>query len=612
MNKIFQRALLLLSIITISSCKDWLDNPSPTQLDSETVFKDLNAADKAVLGAYASSFHQELFYNLAANSDETISTENNNSKTRLANFDYVPIESPSGLYTTAYQTIEYANNVLKKLPLYEAANAAEEKKKNMLLGESYTLRAMSYLNVVRFFGDMPYTDIPLEDAQSFAAGRTDRDVIYDHCISDLQKAVELLPWYEEGMIPTPERISKNAAYGILARTALYAAGYSLRWDLNTYSASSLRLAQRADQARVRELYSIAADACAAVVNRGYNQLLPKYEDVFRDLVNGRYNKESMLEFGQWGTNVNSTGIGYSNGIAVLRGNTLFGRSFPVQGAMPTFWFDFDVNDTRRGVTIANYGLNEKSERLMNPYSMHGIGKFRVVWKNDKGVADNKRNINWIQLRYSDVLLMYAESLNELHNGPTADAVKAIRDVRKRALGGNESKIGTIPTDYQGFKDAIIEERKLELAFEGWRKTDLIRWGISFEKLTETKANLIALARREGKYANVPRFAAYKIQVATFSDPLVQIDPSYTYMTEPDATEKARLTAGGYKLVNMDGDVVNSGATRFDFIDRSNNQLAAWVSNLFSGMQKNKSELLPLGSGKIDLNPGFAGQELPGY
>lgn len=612
MNKVFKKAFLLLSIITISSCKDWLDNPSPTQLDSETVFKDLNAAEKAVLGAYSTSFHQELYYNLGANSDETITTENNNSKTRLANFDYIPVESPSGLYTTAYQTIEYANAVLKKLPAYVPANATEETRKNMLLGECYALRAMCYLNVVRYFGDMPYTNVPFEDAESFAAGRTDRDLIYDNCVSDLQKAVELLPWYDEGMIPTPERFSKNAAYGVLARTALYAAGYSLRWDLNSYSASSLKLAQRTDKARVRELYSIAADACAAVVNRGYNQLLPKYEDVFRDLVNGRYNKESMLEFGQWGTNFNSVAIGYSNGIAVLRGNTLFGRSFPVQGAMPTFWFDFDPNDTRRGVTIANYGLNEKSERLLNPYSMQGIGKFRVVWKSDKGVADNKRNINWTWLRYSDVLLMYAESLNELNNGPTVDASKALRDVRKRAFGNDESKIGTIPTDYMGFKNAIIEERKLELAFEGWRKTDLIRWGISFEKLTETKANLIALARREGKYANVPRFSAYKVLTANFSDPLVEIVPAYTYITEPNALEKTRLTTEGYKLVNMDGDVINSGATRFDFIDRSNNQLSAWVNNLFSGMKKERSELLPLGSGKIDLNPGFAGQELPGY
>lgn len=612
MKKQLTIILGILSGVTLSSCEDWLAVPSPTQLDSETVFQSLNSAEMAVLGAYASSFHQEVYFHLTAHSDESMSTENNNSKTRLANYEYVPAESPSGLYTTAYRSVELSNGILKKLADYSPANTAEERRKNMLLGECYALRGLAYLNIVRHFGDMPYTDIPFEDAESFAAGRTDRDYIYDRCVEDLQLAVELLPWLSEGQITTPERFSKNAAYGILARIALYAAGYSLRWDLQSYAPGSRVLAQRPDQARVRELYQIAADACQAVMNRQENALLPQYETVFRDLVNGRYNQESMLEFGQWGNDFNGSGIGYTNGIAILRGNPLFGRSFPLQGAMPTLWFDFDETDTRRGVTIANYGLNDVSERLLNPYSMFGIGKFRVVWKADKGFADNRRNVNWSWLRYSDVLLMYAEAENELNNAPGPQAINALKAVRTRAFGGDESGIGTIPTDYQGFKDAIIEERKLELAFEGWRRTDLVRWGIMFEKQNETKANLMALARREGKYADVPRFAAYKIETAGFNDPLVEIVPDYTYMTEPGSAEKARLTAEGYRLVNMNGDVISSGATRFDLIDFSTNNLPVWITGLFAGMQKNHSELIPLGPVKIDTNPGLAGQELPGY
>lgn len=611
MKNIFHNVILTLMVISFSSCEKWLAIPSPTQLDSETVFESLGAAEMAVLGVYGSSFHQELYYNLGANSDEAITMENNNSKTRLANYDYVPIESPSGLYTTAYRTIELANAIIKKLPGYAAKDATEEKRKNMLLGECYTLRATSYLNLVRHFGDVPYTNVPFEDAGTFASSRADRDMIYDNCVEDLQKAVELLPWYGEGLIPTPERVSKNAAYGLLARVSLYAAGYSLRWDLNSYSVGTMKLAQRADQARIRELYQIASDACAAVVARNENTLLPKFETVFRDLVNGRYNRESMLEYGQWGNDFNATSIGYTNGIAIMRGNPLFGRSFPLQGAMPTLWFDYAANDTRRGVTIANYGVTLDSQRWLNPYSLLGIGKFRAVWKTSKGVADNKRDINWISLRYSDVLLMYAEAQNELNNGPSTAAVNALRDVRARAFG-DVNGIGTIPTDYTGFRNAIIEERKLELAFEGWRKTDLVRWGIMFEKLTETKANLIALANRHGKYAEVPRFAAYKVGIATFDDAVVEVVPTYTYMTEPNASEKSKLTAEGLKLVNMNGDVVNTGVTRFDFFDNSNNQLSPWVTSLFSGMQKAHSELIPLGPNKIDPNPGLTGQELPGY
>ncbi|WP_207531787.1 RagB/SusD family nutrient uptake outer membrane protein [Desertivirga arenae] len=615
MKNLLYKGLFVLSIIAISSCKkDWLSIPSPTKMDDETVFKNLNAVDMAVLGIYPSTFHQELYYNLTANSDEVITTENNNSKTRLATYNYTPSESPSGLYTTAYRAIEMANLVLKKLPPYTPKDASEEKKKNMLLGECYAIRAMSYLNLVRHFGDVPYTNIPTEDAKSYSSGRVSRDSIYDRSIQDLQKAVELLPWQSEGLIPTPERFSKNAAYGILARTALYAAGYSLRWDLNTYSPSSLQLAQRPDQARIQELYKIASDACQEVIKRGENRLLPKFETVFRDLVNGRYNAESMLEHGQFGNDFNSSAIGYTNGIAILRGNVNFGRSFPLQGAMPTLWFDYDAQDTRRGVTIANFGLTSTNERWLNPYSMMGIGKFRVVWKADKGVADNKRNINWIFLRYSDVLLMYAEAQNELNNGPTTAAFNAFKEVRKRAFNGDETKIGVIPTSYQAFKNAVIEERKLELAFEGWRKTDLVRWGIFYEKLTETQVKLQQLARREAgsKYANVPRYAAYKVGTVNFEDPIIEIVPNYTYMTQPSSTERTRLTTEGYKLVNLDGDVVNTGATRFNFFDTSNGQLSAWVTGVFSGLRKNQSELHPLGISKINENPGLTGQELPGY
>ena len=81
------------------------------------------------------------------------------------------------------------------------------------------------------------------------------------------------------------------------------------------------------------------------------------------------------------------------------------------------------------------------------------------------------------LRYSDVLLMHAEALNELNNGPTADAISAFRAVRLRAFRNDASKVGAIPTDYDGFREAIIKERKLELSNESLRKTDLTRWGI---------------------------------------------------------------------------------------------------------------------------------------
>mgnify|MGYP000343945571 FL=1 len=130
---------------------------------------------------------------------------------------------------------------------------------------------------------------------TFSSSRVDRDEIYDGIIADLQEAVEVLPWYSEGFFSTPERISKNAAYGLLARTALYAAGYALHWDLNTYDKSTLQMRRPLDESRVRKLYTIADEACKAVISKGENSLLSKYEDVFRALNEGGvYNPEEVM------------------------------------------------------------------------------------------------------------------------------------------------------------------------------------------------------------------------------------------------------------------------------------------------------------------------------
>src|SRR5690606_40091395 len=144
--------------------------------------------------------------------------------------------------------------------------------------------------------DVPYPRIPVVDMPSFSSSRVSRDTILDGCVDDLQQAIALLPWKGESGMPV-ERLSKNAAYGLLARVALYAAGYSLRWGLQSYSPATVQLGSRADGQRVRQLYEIARDACKAVVDRGENDLID-YETIFRDLVNGRYNKESMFEYGQ--------------------------------------------------------------------------------------------------------------------------------------------------------------------------------------------------------------------------------------------------------------------------------------------------------------------------
>ncbi|HWB92240.1 MAG TPA: RagB/SusD family nutrient uptake outer membrane protein [Puia sp.] len=603
MKRISVLATIMMFSIILDSCKKFLEKPSATKYDSETIFESVGRAEEVVVGCYQQTFNREEYYQLGMGTDECMSTESQtNSKNEIGNYVVDPSISPTSTYTAMYASIEYCNVAIAGIRGM-TVNATDRPKANMLLGEAYAIRAMDYLNLVRFFGDVPYSNESVAQTGEFSAPRTSRDVIYDSCVADLQTAVGLLPWKSAGLVITPERFTKQAALGVLARVCLYAAGYSLRWDLKTYSASSVAIAQRPDVNRIKALYQIAADACKQVIDKGENSLLPSYETVWRDVDQGIYDNETMLEYGQWGSNDNGSAVGYTNGI-YMHPSSLFGKSQPAMAAVPTYYFDFAQGDTRRDVTICNYGVNSDNGHDMNTYSSNTVGKYRANWGASAGTAVNKRDVDWVELRYSDILLMYAEALNELNNGPTADAINAIDQVRTRAFGGDATKIGTTPADYQGFRSAIINERKFEFGFEALRRTDLERWGILYETLTQTKQNLIDMANGVGAYANIDRYRVYKRTIAkSFPDPLTAIPfTGYTTLSPADSTA---LVQAGNVVVNMYGaSKLNSqGALTAN---------SALVTSLYRGLEKNKVEILPLAQTIIDVNPALKGEQQPKY
>ncbi|KWR56159.1 SusD family protein [Bacteroides stercoris] len=666
-------------LLAFTSCEDWLNMPSESKADSSTVFESLDRAEMAVVGAYNSLNTQELGYQLLMGTDECVSTESN-SKYNVSNYDYTNTSSMlNSTYTSMYKAIEYANVCIKNLPAMSVSEG-EQTKLNGLLGEAFAIRAYAYWCIVRFYGDVPYTDVPTSDLTTYSSSRVSRDIIYDNCVADLQRAVELLPWYDEGYLKTPERISKNAAYGILARVALYAAGYSLRWDLNTvpYDKATVKIAQRDDTERIRELYQIAADACKAVIVHGKNGLLDDYDQIFRDLGNQTYNEETIFEFGSYGPNGTNVRTGYTNGIPTSgQDNSTggMGKGGGAMIAMPTFYFEFDKDDQRRDVSICNYGLKLSSngnEYQMNTFAGMGVGKYRINWKSEKGTKDDRRDINWPLLRYADVLLMYAEALNELNNGATVEAVNAVKQVRMRAFRNDEDKIGTIPTSYEDFRNYIIKERKLELSNEGLRKSDLARWGILVDYLTEEKAKLVRLCNREGEYVDVKPYRAYKLtSTPKFLDPTIALD--YIEMDEDDVkpilttyelqklhimnngssgyVEKTFYEVGDkvyytkdavpagqkveevkYTILNMfsvrtikqkgnlsveekkeAGVDENGNLTGVDVTICANNAWITGNTGIYYGMKKNMVEILPFSTTAIiDVNPGLAGQQHPCY
>ena len=643
-------------LLAFTSCQDWLDMPSESKADSQSLFENITRAERTVVGAYASLHTQELGYQLLEGTDESSSTESN-SKFNVSNYDYTATSSMlSGTYNSMYKAIEYSNVCIATIPGM-SVSAADEAKRDMILGEALAIRAYAYWNLVRFFGDVPHPMVPTSQLSTFSSSRVSRDIIWDDCIADLQKAVELLPWQSENMVETPERFTKNAAYGILARVALYAAGYSLRWDLNTvpYDASTVRIAQRDDKARIKELYQIAADACKAVIDKGENELLDKYEDVFRHLATQTYDKETMFQFGWYVSNAPDVRTGYVNGIPTNGSGNTFGKGGSQMIAMPTLYFEYEEGDQRRDVSVCNYGLNSNGNLQLNTYIGNGVGKYRIDWCKDRGASDSRRNIDFPLLRYSDVLLMYAEALNELNNGANTEAVNALKAVRLRAFKKDESKIKDIPTSYQAFKDEIILERKLELSNESLRKSDLTRWGILYEKLTAEKEKLYQLARHEGKYANVSMYRAFKPATAVFQNPMVAMEyDECAYGSEDAFFAKYHLTEneiatlkiqndgvkGGfvekklfedengnlyttkvdgskevtYTVVNMYGchTMKNKGGLSVDEVEGISN-VNKFITNMFYGLKKNMVEILPFSTTAIiDVNPGLTNQQHPCY
>ena len=153
------------------------------------------------------------------------------------------------------------------------------------------------------------------------------------------------------------------------------------------------------------------------------------------------------------------------------------------------------------------GLDQTIENAFDPADLvydptvmcavRNAGKWRreTVYEKQMSAKSLYTTINFPILRYADVLLMYAEAINEYAGAPDDQAKDAIREIRKRAgVKTDESLLG----DYRSFRDLVRNERGRELAFEGLRKWDLIRWGTFVEKMHNAGTN----QPTENKYRNV--------------------------------------------------------------------------------------------------------------
>lgn len=554
-----RRKLILSALVTVSlslgtsmtSCSDWLEMEAYTSDDIETTFSDEVRADKFVQGCYRGLIHNEMFYHLGMGETVMHSCEDgstNNSKYMMCNykFDALIPATVTTIYKEQYRIIEATNIAISNL-----SKMPETEKRNQLLGEAICIRAFCYLNLIRIYGDVPAVYTPLEemdpnDENTFYPKRSSRDEIYDKVISEVQSVIDWLPWFEESDYQTPERITKQGAYALLARLALYAGGYSLRWNLETNDPATLKMARRDDATRVKELYQIADNACFQIINHGSNSLVQAHEDMsgFQYLWYNHCqrnfaatNTEILWETAQYGDVTNSQFTTYAQ--PGSRGGK-YGSLKAMQFMLPTYYLSFNPKDTRRDVSCTSYSIyflekgsaNDTWVDVGTTYSCIMPGKFRLSWCVAPQ-SNKQRNLDIPIFRYADVLLMYAETQNYLNNGPTQAAKNALQEVRNRAGVGEEL---TIPNEQEAFDDAIVQERKWEFATEFTLRTDLIRMNRLTKELAKTKQAMKDLSDRKNEYANIPTYRLYKfhIDAQEYGDKFLAVD--YIDLTDPSEIE----------------------------------------------------------------------------
>jgi starch-binding outer membrane protein, SusD/RagB family len=316
--------------------------------------------------------------------------------------------------------------------------------KNHLQGEAYFIRGMLYFELAKLFGDVPLKLTPTSTINDALIPRDPVARVYESVISDLENAETLL-----AVNPFNDRVQGMPTD--LTASALLAKVYLTRGALNSD----------------KNDFSTCKTYLEKVI--GHYTLQPEFADIFK-LKNA--NAGEIL----WAINFSGTlGEGWTTNQFIVR---LMPTTISDNGTRngqgwerPTnqLFNSYAANDTRKAATF----MTEFEGEVFNgPY-------IKKYWDQEAegGRQNGESDADFIYLRYADVLLMYAEALNEINNGPTNEAYTAINDVRNRA---RLDDLTTEGQNYQSFKDAVLQERQWEFVMEGQRWYDLVRMG----KLTE--------------------------------------------------------------------------------------------------------------------------------
>jgi hypothetical protein len=440
---------LCISLVFLSCSKNFIETRPISSVSVDVLYKTDKDYQDAVIGCYRTLQNQyQNFWEFGDLRGDDVE-EQWTAALDLMRIDNFTADNSETVIASSWQNyyniINRANTVLEKI---KDADSLVVKNKSRHTGEAEFLRAMAYFDLVRIFGDVPMLTTPVSSDDALKKGRDKVNDIYDQVIiKDLLDAANRLPAKYSGA--DVGRVTKGAAKAMLGRV------YLTRKDF------------------------VKAEAVLLEVTQMGYVLLPKYTDLF-DYTKDEHHSEYIFD------------IEYEEGIGL---GSIFTSNFcPFVAPIMSFYgvtgstgnhgspsaklfAAFPAGDLRKDITVAT-GVTDK-DGVFTPLPVgFGMQAFTRKYMTPMKTSNDSR-ANWKVIRYADVLLMYAEALNE--NGKTPDAVTYLNMVHTRAgLTGYDDTMSESDT-----RENIYLERRLELSYEGVRWFDLIRTDRALDTMQST-------------------------------------------------------------------------------------------------------------------------------
>ncbi|HZI21931.1 MAG TPA: RagB/SusD family nutrient uptake outer membrane protein [Gemmatimonadales bacterium] len=449
MRRIDRFSLLgaLTALTFATACNSFLD-PSPSDvITPENFYKTSSDAVASVNSVYEGTkwFYWLGFWYISdiATDDIFAAPRFGSDGHRMSDYVFNATEWPMGsMWGGAYGIINRANAVLDRVPGITMDAALRDR----LLNEARFLRALAYFNLVRCFGDVPLLEHEVKSLDGLRVSRTPVADVYALIVSDLQQAAAGLPAsYTGGDVG---RATSGAAQALLAKV------YLTRGD-----------------------WTNAAQMAGQVIASGRYALLANWKDIFK-IATKITNSESMFEIDYDG--VLDPGGGSVHTLFSLPSGFPGGDAYGLMTVAPSLEALFAPADKRgrNGTFIRSPYIDALGDTVTwsDPPAALGpaFNKYldETDFENMHTRAWVRQANDWIVLRYADVLLMYAEAVNEGGTPTAGTAEAALNLVRTRA---------GIPTvsglSQAAFRDSVRLDRRREFVFEGQRWFDLSRWGI---------------------------------------------------------------------------------------------------------------------------------------